>query len=92
LGDAGPLRVEDAAGYGEMGYRVSVQNEITVVEADEECDERDEDASYEDGVGFARDHRADGFGIARNPDGCLAEGAGATALLAEDEGAGLDVG
>ena len=62
------------------------------MDTDEECDEGDENASCEDRVGFAGDYRADGFGISGNPDGGLAEGAGAGGLLAEDELTGFELG
>jgi hypothetical protein len=68
---------------------VSVEEEVAVVEADEERDEGDENATYEEWVGFAGNNRTHGFGIAGNPDGRLAEGAFAGALAAEDNFAGL---
>jgi hypothetical protein len=67
-----------------VGDRVSVEEKVAVVEADEESNERDENASDEEWVGFAGDDRAHGFGIAGNPDGSLADGAGAGALTAQD--------
>jgi len=75
-----------------MGDRVSVEEEVAVVEADEEGYEGEEQAGDEERVGFARDYGADGFGIAGNPDGGLAEGAGAGGFFAEFEGAGFEVG
>jgi len=59
------------------------------VVADEERYEGEEDAADEDGVGFAGDDGAHGFGIAGNPDGRLAEGAFAAAVPAEDDLAGF---
>ncbi len=89
LGEAGPFGVEDAAGDGEVGDRVSVEEEVAVAEADEESDEGEQDAGDEERIGFAGDYRADGFGIAGDPDGGLAEGAFAGRFLAEDDGAGF---
>jgi hypothetical protein len=68
---------------------VSVEQKVAVMEADEESDERDENAGDEERVGLAGDDRAHGFRVAGNPDGRLAEGAGAGAAAAKDDFAGF---